>query len=138
VLSALGPRSSADATLLADCAQSTVAAMRRAGVRRLIVISSALLFPNLGPLAAILRLVLRSVLADSRRMEGLVEASSDLEWTIVRPPRLTNGAHTGHYRVAAGELPRGGGAISRSDLANFVLDEAERRNHLRALVGVCN
>ena len=62
---------------------------------------------------------------------------SDLEWTIVRPPQLTTGVRTEHYRVKDGHLPPWGFSISRADLAHFMLREVERPRHLRSIVGVC-
>jgi putative NADH-flavin reductase len=51
VLSALGvrpPHAFRPHTVLQDCAASTVAAMTRAGVRRLVLVSAAILFPEKG------------------------------------------------------------------------------------------
>lgn len=136
VVSALGRRTNADRSLLADCARATIDAMKTAGVPRLIIVSLALLFPNIGVLGAFLRrYVFADVLRDSREMESIV-TTSDVEWTIVRPPRLTNGPHTQRYRVKRDGLPAGGSSVSRSDLAQYILDEAERREHPRSVVGV--
>jgi putative NADH-flavin reductase len=70
-------------------------------------------------------------------MEGIVTAS-DIEWTIARPARLTNGRHTQQYRVMRDGLPTGGRSESRADLAHYILDEAERHDHARRVVGVSN
>ena len=46
---------------------------------------------------------------------------SSLDWTIVRPPRLTNEPATGAYRTAIDQnLPRGL-TVSRADLAAYLL-----------------
>jgi putative NADH-flavin reductase len=68
-------------------------------------------------------------------MEAPIEASN-LDWTIVRPPRLTSGARTGQYRVEEGRLPDGGFTISRADQAVFLLDELDRNQYVRKIVGV--
>src|ERR1700730_3391341 len=47
VISALGTRSLAKRTLLEDCAQSTIEAMQRSGMRRLLVVSAAVVFAEL-------------------------------------------------------------------------------------------
>jgi putative NADH-flavin reductase len=134
VLSALGA-GAGYSTLLRDCAASTVAAMREAGVRRLMVVSAAVLFPE-APLGWLMRRTfLRNVAQDSTEMERIVMASG-LEWTIARPPRLTNGPRTGRYRVADGRLPRRGFIISRADVADFMLGELERGEHLSQIVGL--
>jgi putative NADH-flavin reductase len=70
-------------------------------------------------------------------MERIVVASG-LDWTIVRPPRLTNGPLTGRYRVENGRLPGRSAlaSISRADVAHFLLSELENRTHLQHIVGV--
>ena len=135
VLSALGPPGLGRTTLLGDCAASTVAAMQAAGVRRLLVVSAAVLFPD-APFAWLpRRTFLRNVARDSAEMERIVVASG-LNWTIARPPRLTNGPVTGRYRVEDGRLPRRGIFISRADVAHFLLGELEHGKHLRQIVGL--
>jgi putative NADH-flavin reductase len=139
VLSALGPPGPGRTTVAGDGARSTVAAMHAAGVRRLLVVGVAVLFENIGPLAAILRrTLLRNVAMDSAEMEKIVKAS-DVEWTIARPPRLTNGPLTARYGVADDRLPEGAGGmatISRADVAHFLLDELEHPAHVRRIVGI--
>ena len=135
VLSTLGAPGPGHSTLLRDCAASTVKAMQEAGVRRLMVVSAAVLFPE-APLGWLMRRTfLRNVAQDSIEMERVVMASG-LDWTIARPPRLTNGPRTGRYRVADGRLPRRGFLISRADVADFMLGELERGEHLRQIVGL--
>ena len=108
VLSALGHRRGGSVTLLGERARGTVSAMQETRVRRLLVVSVAFLFRGAGLPAAILRNVfLRANGVDSREMErALIE--SQLDWTNVRPPWLTNGPRTGRYRVEEGHLPRRG------------------------------
>jgi putative NADH-flavin reductase len=136
VLSALGVRALTKRTLLEDCARSTIEAMHRSGVRRLFVVSAALLFPDAGPLAPPLRFILHYNMVDSKAMEQIV-AASDLDWTIARPPRLTDGKHTGRFRVEVDRLPKNGFSISRADVAHFLLQASEERTYIRAIVGVC-
>jgi putative NADH-flavin reductase len=140
VLSALGPPGPGPTTIAGDGARSTVAAMHKAGVRRLLVVGVAVLFEDIGFVAAILRgTLLRNVAKDSAEMERIVRGS-DLDWTIVRPPRLTNGPLTARYAVADDRLPTGtrGGtaAMSRADVAHFLLNELEHPAHLHRIVGM--
>ncbi|MDR7274315.1 NAD(P)-dependent oxidoreductase [Catenuloplanes atrovinosus] len=128
VVSALGPRGlRAPTTICADGAAAAVAAMRRHGVRRLVVVSNSGMHVDDrdGPLTRyavkpILKRVLAHAYADMRAMEDLV-AATDLDWTIVRPPMLTDGPRTGRYRTELGRGVRGGNRISRADLADAVL-----------------
>ena len=63
---------------------------------------------------------------------------SGLEWTIARPPRLTDGAYTGKYRVREGHLPRFGFTVSRADVADYMIKAVEGRAEIGKIVGVCN
>ena len=59
---------------------------------------------------------------------------SGLDWTIVRPPRLTSGPASGTYRTAIDRnLPRGL-TVSRADLAAYMLaiigDPATIHHHI--------
>jgi putative NADH-flavin reductase len=136
VLSALGPPGARRSTILPDSARSTVSAMQSAGIRRLLIVSAAILFEDIGLLAALLRrTLLRNVVIGSGEMERIV-AASDLDWTSVRPPRLTNGPLTGRYQVEDSRFPPGKRTLSRADVAHFLLDELDRRAHLRQIVGI--
>lgn len=64
--------------------------------------------------------VMRERYADLALMEDVLRAS-DLEWTIFRPPRLTNGPVTGRYRTTVGQNLRGGLVVSRADVAHAML-----------------
>jgi putative NADH-flavin reductase len=122
--------------IVTQCARSTVAAMQAAGVRRLLIVSAAVLFKDEGILFAMLRrTLLRNVAEDQTEMERVVTASA-LDWTIVRPPRLTNGPLTEHYQIEDNRMPRPRLSVSRSDVAHFLLDEAERGAHRRQMVGM--
>jgi len=60
-----------------------------------------------------------------------------LDWTIVRPPRLSNRPHTGVYRhgtdiKAASIIP----VISRADVADFMLRQLDDRVYLRTAPAV--
>jgi len=136
VVSALGPPGTGRTTILRECAHSTVTAMQAAGVRRLLVVSAAVLFQNAGILVAVMRrTLLRHVAQDATEMERVI-AASNLDWTIVRPPRLTNGPLSGRYQSADGYLPGGGLIISRADVAHFILNTVEANSHLGQVVGV--
>jgi len=62
--------------------------------------------------------------------------SRDLDWTILRPGRLTDAAPTGRVRLAAPPVPRG--AVPRADVAAVIaalLDEPGTRHLTLELVG---
>ena len=142
VLSGFGPRapvSKDDANLLRQFAAALASAMLHAGVRRVVVESVAFLFRDaIVPPAYLLgRLLFPGIVADASAMERAF-GKSELDWTIVRPPGLTDKPYTGKYRVREGHLPRFGFTISRADVANFMLKAVENHVSIRKVVGVCN
>jgi putative NADH-flavin reductase len=140
VVTAAGPRGTGPTTVIADSVRSIAAAMGEAGVRRLLAISGSIAADDgesfylrylLKPVAR--RTFLRHVCADMRHAEALIEGT-DLDWTIVRPPALTDGPATGKYRTAVeAGLPHGF-RVSRADLAACMLtlisDVPTRRRHV--------
>jgi putative NADH-flavin reductase len=74
---------------------------------------------------------------DMRLMERNLAADS-VNWTVVRPPRLTNGAAKGRYRASLDAPIRGGGSITRADLATALLDLIDRTDASRRAVYVAN
>src|SRR6185369_14741403 len=142
VLSGFGPRlpvAKEDAHLLQQFAVALTRAMSQARVRRVIVESVAFLFKNsvMPPAYLLGKLLFPGIVADASEMERIF-AESDLDWTMVRPPELTDKPYTGKYRVRVGHLPLFGFKISRADVADFMLNAVEDRASSRKVVGVCN
>jgi putative NADH-flavin reductase len=142
VVSAFGPRvpvSKADANLLQRFAAALTTAMPPAGVRRVVVESVAFLFKDsiVPPAYLFGRLFFPQMVADAGAMERAFE-ESELDWTIVRPPQLTDGPYTGKYRVREGHLPRFGFRVSRADVADFMVKAVENHSSSRGVVGVSN
>jgi putative NADH-flavin reductase len=142
VISAFGPRlpvSKADGHLLQQFATALTSAMEQTGVRRVIVESVAFLFKDsvIPPAYLLGRLLFPSIVADSAAMEKVFERSR-LDWTMVRPPELTNKPYTGRYRVREGHLPRFGFKVSRADVADCMIKAVEDGSSIRKIVGVSN
>jgi putative NADH-flavin reductase len=154
VLSALGARTKADAGVVARGTRAMTQAMRAAGVRRIIVVSAAPVgtVPSPGRphpprhdpgdgfiiryLAdPIVKRALRENYADLARMEDVLRGS-DLDWTVVRPPRLTNKPRAGKYRTAYGQNIRRGVFVSRADVAHFMLSAVNQRETFRQTIGI--
>lgn len=114
-------------------------AMQQAGVPRLVAISSSGTEPKPGDPwwfdMLVKPLFLNNMYADMRKMEGLL-TSSTITWTIVRPPQLIDGPWTGVYRVARNAGIPDDGALSRGDLAHFILNELEQGHYLNSKVDV--
>ena len=133
VLSALGPRKVfKPSSLLHDSALATTRAMSRSGVRRLVILSAAAHFPGIPN--RIVSFALRGHMRDSRAMEAIVQASG-LDWTIARPPRLTEENYTS-YRSREGAAPKMGFTLARKAVAAFMLDASEQQKHFRKIVGI--
>jgi putative NADH-flavin reductase len=142
VLSGFGPRvpiSKGDANLLRDFATALTAAMQHVGVRRVVVVSTAFLFKDsiLPPTYLFGRLFFPGIVVDASAMEGVIRAS-ELDWTIVRPPQLTDKPYTGNYRVREEHLPRFGFNISRADVADCLIKTLDDRTSVRKILGVSN
>jgi putative NADH-flavin reductase len=142
VVSGFGPRvpiAKADGHLLQQFAAVLTSAMVRAGVKRVIVESVAFLFKNsiVPPTYILGRLLFPGVVADSSAMERIF-ADSDLDWTIVRPPQLTDKPYGGKYRVRVGHLPAFGFKISRADVAHSMVKAAGDRSLIGKIIGVSN
>ncbi len=133
VLSALGPRRVfKPSSLLHDSALATTRAMHRSGVKRLVILSAAAHFPGIPN--RIVSFILRSHMRDSLDMEEVVQASG-LDWTIARPPRLTEEDYTS-YRSREAAAPKMGFTLSRKAVAAFMLDAIEQEKHFHKIVGV--
>jgi putative NADH-flavin reductase len=126
--------------LYSDGASSILEAMRRRGARRAYFISASAVevspvLPAVARFAAkyVLQKLLKHMYADLRVMEGRVKVSG-VDWTIVRPPRLTNKAGTGKYRYAVNSFLRNSLSISRADVAHFIVHHAKDRGTYNGVV----
>ena len=136
VLSAFGPRrGSKDTDLMTVGTKNVLATMKKHGVRRFISQSGAGVVDERDEpsvprtiIRGILKLSAPHVLADAEQQFALIKAS-DLDWTIVRVPRLKAGAQTGNCR--AGYKPPRGTAVSRGDIADFMLKQLNDNMYVR-------
>ncbi|WP_427896614.1 NAD(P)-dependent oxidoreductase [Kribbella sp. GL6] len=143
VLSALGPRPKGPSDILTSSARSTLRALEDSGVRRYVVVSVAGIHTgNDGPVTKyvvkpLIQRLLRESFADARRMEELIGASP-LDWTIVCPPRLTNGTAKGTIRSNTEGTVRGGFTITRADVATYMLDAVDNAVLIRKTALISN
>jgi putative NADH-flavin reductase len=140
VVSAFGPRlplKKDDEHLLEQFACALTSAMLQTNLRRVIVESVAFLFKGaiLPPVHLLGRLLFPRTVADATAMEQIF-AESGLDWTMARPPELTDRPYTGKYRVREDHLPRFGFKISRADVADFMIKAVENRSWIRKVVGM--
>jgi len=140
VLAAFGPRGTGPTTVLREGTRSVIEAMHKEGTRRLVSLSGSIVADEgEGPVLRYLvkplarSTFMRHVNEDMTGAEEEVRESG-LDWTIVRPPRLTNEPASGTYRTAIDRnLPRGL-TVSRADLAAYLLaiigDPATIHHHI--------
>lgn len=139
VLCALGVKSFSATTVLSTGTKNIVAAMERAGTRRIICESSlgvgdsreqaGFFFGKI-----VVPLVFKGLFEDKERQENVLR-QSNLDWVIVRPARLTNGPKQGKYRAATDNSPVGS-EISRADVAAFMLEQLTSDQYLRKTVAI--
>lgn len=105
--------------------RNVIAAMIKAGARRLVVVSAFGIGDTRKNATWLLKLFyalfLRKQMADKERQEGLIKASG-LDWTIVQPVALTDETPTGRWLESrTGSI--GKQKISRGDVASFIVAE---------------
>ena len=156
VLSGRGPRRARDAGITAPGTRAIVNAMLATGVRRIVVVSAAPVGtvaspgrpnppkhdPGDGPLmryvmAPLIKAIIPRHYADLALMEDVLR-DSGLDWTSVRPPRLTDKPVTGRYRVAYGRNVRGGVLVSRADVAHLMLRLLDDPESVKQAVALAN
>src|SRR5947199_3493196 len=136
VISILVSEGRGPTTVMSDVTRAELDARQESGVRRLVSVSVCAI-DGRRPwiLINLVRWILRKPYADFARMERLI-TSSRVDWTIVRPPYLSNGPRTARVRtqVAGKDLPQGPYHISRADLDATLVDLAEDSQHVREVL----
>ncbi len=127
VVSCLGPSKGSDEHMMAQAANTIIAAMKTHKVKRLLWQSGAgCKGPNDLPsfsrviVRGIMKLVAAKVLADSQDCFDLIRATQ-LDWTVARVPLLSVEPFTGKY--AASMKPPRPAPLSRADVADFLLTQ---------------
>lgn len=142
IISAIGKNSVKQTALYSQGNKNLIELLKTANSKRVFFISASGLEVN--PTHSLLiRLVTRFVLqkilrhmyADLWKMEAIVKQSG-LDWTIMRPPQLTDKPLTGNYRFEINHFLSNGLKISRADLAHFILHNISNRQIMKATVEV--
>jgi uncharacterized protein YbjT (DUF2867 family) len=154
VLSALGPHNNADAGIAAPGTRAVISAMRAAGTRRIVAISASPVATTPSPGRPspprhdpgdgfimrqvgnrIARALFDKVYDDLARMEDILRESG-LDWTILRPPQLTDKPLTGRYRTARRQNVRGGRSVPRADVAHYMLAVLDQPDTIGQVIGI--
>jgi putative NADH-flavin reductase len=118
---------------------NVIHAMAEHDVRKLAAVSAAGTFDRSSKRLAMtyratVALTMRAVYDDLEAMERRIMAS-DLDWTIVRPYGLSDGAATGDYRISLdGSLLAKASRISRADVAAVVVKALETDTYRRRAI----
>jgi len=138
VVVALGHSKNSPRTMMADSARHIIAAMKQYGVRRIITMTGAgVSAPEDQPklmnhvIKFLLKTISPQVLKDSEDHVQIIK-DSGLDWTVVRGPMLTEGAHTGNYRVGWVGVNTSA-RISRADVADFMLKQVNANDYVRKM-----
>ena len=137
VLSALGATRPPVPGMMETAAKNIVAAMKKHGVKRIISTTGGVRDPQDQPklfdhiMKGLLTLMAGAVLRDSEANVNIIR-SSNLDWTIIRYPRLLDAPFTGKYRI--GYVGKDSGSqLSRADGADAVLKELANGEYFRKM-----
>ena len=146
VISALGPNSlkvQGDKPIMHGLI-NIIAAMKHAGVRRLVQISTAAYRdPKDGSafkthaFVLLFRVIARKGYEDIKATGELI-ADSDLDWTLVRIPNLKDGPADGSVDVGWYGKTKLGMTLSRGNLAKFLVDQVTDKKFVRAAPGIAD
>jgi putative NADH-flavin reductase len=122
ILSALGTNQRGPTTLCTDGIERILTAMAHARVRRLLVVSAygAAESHHRNLYNLLLWTTLKEKMLDKERMEDLIK-HSDVDLTLVRPSRLSDGPRTQQYQSSSDLRMHITSRISRVDVAAFML-----------------
>jgi putative NADH-flavin reductase len=147
VLSALGAHSPLrNENVLPRAIPTIVAAMQKAGPKRIIALGSAGALPDsLKKQPAWRRWFVQKIIYNTvlkwpvheQVVQYLRLSSSGLDWTMAMPGMLANGKAKGRYRVDGEALPPGGSQIARADVADFMMQQIEGTAWRRKGVYLC-
>ncbi|MEW6126599.1 MAG: SDR family oxidoreductase [Acidobacteriota bacterium] len=140
VLSALGAPAKVKDNVRSIGTRNIIRAMEETGVQRFICMTTLGIGDSREILPfyfkyLIVPLILKEAFADSERQENLI-MQSRLNWTIVRPANLTDGARTGTYQHGFAATAKTKLKISRADVADFMLKQLNDDNYLRKTPGI--
>jgi putative NADH-flavin reductase len=127
--------------LFSEGVSNMVRAMKASGTKRIIALSADGVEPNpavnIGQrlvIALVVARILKHLYGDMLEMERVL-ADSETDWTVIRPPRLSDKEHTGTYELSTGE-PGPSSGISRADLADYMVTHLADEESYQKLVWI--
>jgi putative NADH-flavin reductase len=144
VISLLGPSGNVQDAALSDGVKNIIAIMEKAGVKRLIQISTPSVAASndgrdfrFGLMVALVKRMTPGAYKEIVRIGEEVRASK-LDWTLVRVSLLNENPQTKNVRVGYLGQRIVKTALSRADLAWFMLEQAQSNGYLRKAPAISN
>ncbi len=115
-------------TLFSEATRTLIAALDKAGVKRLIAVTGFGAGDSEASINPLQRVAFNAVFGraygDKSIQERLIKESG-LDWIIARPGVLTNGPKTGRYEIITDHSKMKNGIISRADVADFLVSQID-------------
>ncbi len=119
VINVIGSGTLRKNTVESDTTRVILRALAQTPVKRYIALSAGMVTPVSFVFDRIIRpLIFSNLYREHQLVEKLVQSSS-LDWTIVRPPRLSKRAPQGYVEFST-QRPKGPITLSRFDVADFI------------------
>lgn len=138
-----GPRPKARHVFTAKATKAIIEGMQAQGQTRLICLTGAMIGDSAGNLSIPMRTLEFAIRrigddeqADDRSAQERVVRGSKLQWTLVKPPRLTDSAEVTGVRAAKDLAVGLRSRMSRATLAKFLLNEITEPHYLQQAVYV--
>ena len=145
VIDLIGPGKGSLPDLQRTATRHIIQAMKQNEVKRLIVLASlpfGILDENDKPafmsrvMMVLVKNLMGAMVEDAREHIDLIK-QSDLDWTVVRAPGLSDQSSQGKYRVGSLDANTGK-SIARADVAAFMLDELKNPKYIRKMPLISN
>ena len=142
VISCLGTHNREATVVYSQGVTNIMQAMQKVGIDRIICLSAGAveIAPNT---SFLMKFLMKNILqklfkynyADMLLMEGILHGSN-LNWTVIRPPRLLNGDRTGKYRTCINEFIPHMSSLTRADLADYIIHHLDDEKTYKSKVEI--
>ncbi len=138
-----GPRPKARHVFTSKSTKAIIEGMQAQGQRRLLVLTGAMIGESAGNISIPMRTLEFAIRrigddeqAEDRAAQERVVRGSKLDWTLVKPPRLTESSEVTPARAATDLAVGLRSRMSRASLAAFLLQEIQERRYVQQAVYV--
>ena len=144
VICVFGPMKPYTDIFCAEATENIISAMSAFGIRRLICQTGALIGKTQVHRSLFMRFLMKTYnrkfpeSARDRDMQEELIMKSQLDWTIVKPPRLSNGKRKGKYSTGENLKVSAFSSATREDAADFILSQIGSVSFIKKLPIVKN